>query len=234
MSPAASETTWEENGVTMRRCSKCGDAHPLETGFYRTGRKDGADRRRYWCKECDRARSEHYRNVTRNDPEKWARRNASKRAWEKRHPARSREAQRRYEERLRADPVRWARHLENKRMQYRLRQERAGRSLDAIKTQPAPTIRESRINRVPAAPLAAAIDRYARRNGLELAEVCESAGIDPRNQYGWGHGERDTVQFDVADRVLQALGLLWFDVWDYDDPAARRAWEGDDEEVLAA
>ena len=59
-----------------RKCNKCGEVKDLETGFYKTGRKNDRDpnQRHHECKECakkrikatrdpERARDLHYRRV---------------------------------------------------------------------------------------------------------------------------------------------------------------------------
>ena len=41
----------------QRKCTKCGESKELETGFYKTGRKnDKPDARHYECKECTKKR----------------------------------------------------------------------------------------------------------------------------------------------------------------------------------
>lgn len=84
-----------------------------------------------------------------------------------------------------------------------------------------------RMPRLPAAPLAAVLDerirrdlQTAHRNGhpgrgkMTRESVCKGYGTTARDLNDWLQGRRALVQFDVADRVLLALGLLWFDVWE--------------------
>lgn len=85
------------------------------------------------------------------------------------------------------------------------------------------------IRRVPAAPLAKAVERLIARTAMEgddhaRVTVCARAEIPPRTLYAWTHGKRQMIQFDVADRVVTRLDLQWWDVWD--DDAATQVWEG--------
>lgn len=75
--------------------------------------------------------------------------------------------------------------------------------------------------RLPAGPLAAAIvhlaERIAAEHGLDtrggLWLACGRYGVSPRNVFAWRTGERAFVNFEVADRVLTASPLNWWDVW---------------------
>jgi hypothetical protein len=106
---------------------------------------------------------------------------------------------------------------------------------------------------VAAPPLAAAIEaEVVRRRPHWVAtgdnedsvrkDLVAEIGITSRTLYAWKNGERHLARFDVADRVVVTLDLLWFDVYDPDRfpglyPAAkwaevveqaRVAWEGED------
>lgn len=54
--------------------------------------------------------------------------------WLKRHPDRARAASKRWRDKIMADPVLHQEFLENRRIEYTLRQERAGRTIDRRKT----------------------------------------------------------------------------------------------------
>lgn len=64
-----------------------------------------------------------------------------------------------------------------------------------------------------------------RKDSVRLT-VCGRVGVSERTLYAWEHGERVNVQFDVADRIITGLGLLWFDVYG-DDPVAAAAFTGE-------
>lgn len=91
-------------------------------------------------------------------------------------------------------------------------------------------VRYGEDNRLPMLPVAPLFDRARKLvDALEEAkltreEACSTAGVAPRLFRQWETGIYATVRFDVADRVLIALGLNWFDVWDpaeYPEVAAR-------------
>jgi hypothetical protein len=220
--------TWEQDGVLVRRCSQCADVLPLETGFYVTvPNSPGMKRWRYRCKACDIRRASDYKKRVWTVPELRAAYARRQRDWRKRNPEAYRAQRERYAQRVKADPQWHAERLEHNRMWYRLRQEGKGRSLDDIRKQRAhfPLV-EGTFGCLPAMPLGDALRSYACREGMADERVCELAGIDPRNLFAWLHGERQMVQFDVADRVLTSLELSWWDVWDANDPAVRGVWEG--------
>lgn len=117
-------------------------------------------------------------------------------------------------------------------MDYRLRREAQGLQLVPVGL---PTAAGSQFPPLPSAPLAAAVERLIRmeeagdyvRVGLNIKgeggaplkghtareAVCVRLGIDTRNQYAWSTGERPTIQFDVADRVLTHASWCWWDIW---------------------
>lgn len=76
-------------------------------------------------------------------------------------------------------------------------------------------------SRLPAAPLAAVIDRMlAYASDIEgvndlgrRAMVYQQIGTDPRVVADWRNLPRRRVDFATADRVLTATPYLWFDVW---------------------
>jgi hypothetical protein len=87
--------------------------------------------------------------------------------------------------------------------------------------------RRSSPNNLPAKPLQEMIQaRIDKRNrALSFADplnrtvsggkgdVCIELDIFERQLYGWESGDRLTVEFDIADRVLQRAGWLWWDVY---------------------
>jgi N6-adenosine-specific RNA methylase IME4 len=73
---------------------------------------------------------------------------------------------------------------------------------------------------LPAAPLAAVIDRILQRALISegyasttRTRVYAEVGVHPRRLWGWRSGECRTVGFSVADRILTRTQYLWFDVW---------------------
>lgn len=68
---------------------------------------------------------------------------------------------------------------------------------------------------------------HALETQLTREEACEKVGVTTRMLNHWERGTYDAVRFDVADRVLIALGLNWFDVWtedEYPEIHARLGW----------
>lgn len=106
--------------------------------------------------------------------------------------------------RMNQDPVWKARSLETQRMQYRLRAQREGREVRAIRSA------HDAKSWLPGRPLVAAIDRRALSS--DLAAVCELTGKTERQIYRWRTGETNVSLVD-ADDVLTALDLLWWEVW---------------------
>lgn len=52
-----------------------------------------------------------------------------------------------------------------------------------------------------------------QRIPARAAAVCARAGVSDKSYYDWRCGKRTQVQFNIADRALTNLGLLWHDVW---------------------
>lgn len=84
---------------------------------------------------------------------------------------------------------------------------------------------------LPAAPLAAVIDRILARvlvgeNPASTARTIayQDLAVNPRTVWAWRATPRATVTFSVADRVLSCTPYLWFDVWpaceDHEEPEA--------------
>lgn len=129
---------------------------------------------------------------------------------------------REYRIKLNKDSQRYARQRETQRINYRLRRERdEGVPLGEIRAF-ASVIRAKETGgmMMAAQPLAEAIDSYARLRHLSIGEVCDLVDIDPRQLLAWRVGDIEHIQFNVADRALTNLGLLWFDVWPDEEKAA--------------
>lgn len=73
--------------------------------------------------------------------------------------------------------------------------------------------------RLPAGPLAVAVQTWARKQGVSWANYVGGTTRAEWLQPG------ALVLGTSADEWLQRMGLLWFDVWP-DDPVARRYFEG--------
>lgn len=108
-------------------------------------------------------------------------------------------------ERLRAQ---WARWQEQK--QKRVRQQCTGD----------PTL--------PALPLVRAVDHVAAREFPDydgartgVTIICERAGIAPRTLYRWRE-ERPRAQLSLVEAFLDAMDLLWWEVWEEPVAPARR------------
>lgn len=89
------------------------------------------------------------------------------------------------------------------------------REFGALPSAPLAQLIEQR-RRLPLNVLSAAI-KSDRGNRVELAQdseiLAEQLGVSPKALQEWRLGKRRTVQFDSADRVLLALGVCWWDVW---------------------
>lgn len=107
-------------------------------------------------------------------------------------------------------------------MNARLHRERNGHKLVPVETvTPLPGWDRS-IGTLPAAPLVVVIEEW---RGDRPEPIVEQLGISDRNLRAWRDGERDSVQFDVADRILVGIDLLWWEVWKEDEPGHERAAE---------
>jgi hypothetical protein len=191
-------------------------------GFCRTCR--AAQRReRYAAKSVEERREDARRrwDAVKADPEKMAARRAknaeAQREYRRKHPEKTRRQHREWMARMRKDPVRYRAYLERCRINYRLRAEREGRELaragvTRFKVEH-PTFVPGAIRKLPAAPLARVVKSAARRQQRTVEEMAIFCGVSLRTVEAW-EDERELVQFNAADGVLVALGLLWFDVWD--------------------
>lgn len=120
----------------------------------------------------------------------------------------------RYRERVRADPVRYQEYLEKARIDNGLRRMRQGLSVGNGHRRTTVPRREY----VPVAPAVALIVRQTVCNGepLEDAErqLSERAGVTPRLLYAWRSGERRGARAESVERVMLALDVLWWEVFD--------------------
>lgn len=204
----------------VRVCSHCHLPRDLGRTFYICRRKLKGNLTDYdsVCKKCRIKSIQKIAAARVATPEgraeqqaEWAR---HRKAWRKRHPERSRAQIRRYRERLRKDPVRHAASLEIARINYRLKAEREGRgAIRAI----ASVRGADDLPRVPVQPLLAVLSDIADDGEDSWTDLSESIGVSDRSMRRWKTGEVTDVSFDTADRILTALGLLWFDVWNEAD-----------------
>jgi hypothetical protein len=231
--------TWTVGNTTFRKCRSCSEIRELTDGFYRarsvlTG--NPTLDYQYDCKVCQRkhvAEQQAWMRTKRADFYR-AQRAAQTRAWRKNNAERYRAGRVAYMERLAADPARRAAFLESKRISHRLRRElQDGVSVTDIKPRDvtAPGA-ERRGGLLPSRPLADKLALvFAAENDGDLAieDFCVRVGITDRTLRAWQTGERPSVRFDAADRVLVALGLLWWDVWTSPEDAviAERVFEGE-------
>lgn len=213
-----------------RRCSDCGVEKPLTRAYFYTDKRRATGGRQSYmrvCKECHKERvRERRRRQKAEDPEGFRARHAAWNAdWRRRNVERSRGYQKAYRERIRKDPQRWRAHLENQRISYRLRQERRGRPLEAIRPGAVPDVRGDG-GLVPVAPLVPFVRAWLATLDLPEGDEGSSAvtqiGVQGRRWFDWRTGRATMIRFDVADRVIVALDLLPFDVWD--DPDVLALW----------
>lgn len=76
--------------------------------------------------------------------------------------------------------------------------------------------------KLPAAPIVTALDHAARRRALMMgmydlrhakASVCRQAGIGDRLVREWRADPTALTTLDTADRILLAMGWMWWDIW---------------------
>lgn len=138
----------------------------------------------------------------RDDPDGRERRRAAARSWYRR---------------MKRDRARYEAYLERSRMNYRLRQERAGRPLDSLSESHSRSAlkRDTRAKqkkmggRYPVAPLVEFLERHRAEAGLNLDELCASLSIDERAYLRWRSGESQNAPLEDIDRVLSATGAGW-------------------------
>lgn len=210
-----------DTGRWVRRCCLCVEVKDLERDFYRntTGPASGAKDWSYRCKGCDQ---EHAKGI-----EKRQRQDAvagvvvrikdrqRKRQEREDNPEPHRQACRRHRERLRRDGKAWTRYLETQRIAYHLRKER-GSGMTARRLSTARLNRDA-LPYLPAAPLLDLLETMAEARGCTMKDLAAEFGFSPRRLRGWRNGEYERTRFDVADRILTAVGLQWWDVWPAED-----------------
>lgn len=219
---AERRVTWQDPHTRrwMRRCGKCGEVKPLATAFNWADR--GHTEYHYRCKVCESARSSARRKARIADPttrtEERAKRVRWALSWRQRNPEKYREQQRRYKERKKRDPKRVEHERAMMRERHRLKAEAEGRTVRSLKASRMGPVRgtvdDEPGGHLPARPLAEVIARRVAATDLTVEDVCNDLGVNVRTFSAWRSGEREFVQFDVADRVLCRLGLNWFDAYD--------------------
>jgi hypothetical protein len=213
------EATYRRNGVLYRRCSRCGrEARLTAANYYVTRpRVEGVQRFDYRCKPCAREVGREKYRRQKESGERLARKREvgreAQRRYEQRHPDRVRAARKRYVARLKRQPTRWAERLDNRRIQAALRREAETGTArrQAPRADTPRTVLTERGGMLPSGPLVALVESRAR-GVVALTEACEALAIDERQYRSWKAGQR--VQLDVAERVIHAANLLWFDVYD--------------------
>lgn len=232
---AERRATWldPESGRMVRRCGRCREVQPLDEQHFAWANREHTEFQ-WWCRPCaTEARASSHRARMAEDPEyaaRWREQQARlKRAWNEANRERSREIQRRNRARVKRDPQRLRSRRERDRMRYRMRAERQGQDVTTMRRAAGTsrTVEREKGGHLPSAPLAKVIEaRIARASGATMEEVCGNLGIHARMFTAWRSGERTSVQADVADRVIQNLGLLWFDLVDEEeDPDAYARYE---------
>jgi hypothetical protein len=231
--------TWEQDGVTVRKCFRCEEVSPLEEGFaVNRRRKDGSIMFSYECKRCCSARASEYKKwALKNKPGHRERHNELNRAWRERNPEAARAAGRRWVAKRSTDPEWVERRNESKRLAYALRRLSEGK---AIRRSPLRAVDTAPTGRVPARQLATVIDRLIeleRRQHSNPDHLNDETGpivlervlpgfsqeAAQRALYAWRNGERERVAFDTADLVLTAGGWFWWEVWN-EDTVRRYRW----------
>jgi hypothetical protein len=217
-------TTWcdPDSGRWIRRCCNCRKPKDLERQFYlaKPALLDvgtGISAYSYECSTCKCETVARIKTEALQDPARVESYRATNRA-----------KTRRYRAKLYADPERHRRYLEGLRVAYRAKAEGEGRMPRRVRTAQR---NPDELPKLPSAPLAAFVDELVRiergkhdlvgvvgrgrhgLNGASVKAVCASLGIDERMLRAWRTGERTSVQFDVADRVLVASNASWEDIW---------------------
>jgi hypothetical protein len=194
-----------------KRCPVCRKTKPLTAEHWHRGGRGGLQG---YCRPCANADG-----VARYRTNERRRRLARERAAEQR---------RRIRERRAADPE-FDREYRQLQIAYnRAAQERAkARERGEQPVRQDGPVDDERGGLLPVAPLFGVVDAYIRRaqmhlvmhdveawEGVSTDALCENLGLDARYFTAWRSGERHLVQLDVADRVIQRLGVNWFDVYD--------------------
>jgi hypothetical protein len=196
-------------GPKFRYCSECAHKRELES------------KRRYYARKSEdpefrakaNARSVTYRAAVKDDPERAARRKASKERYRKANLAKKRVWDAAYRERVRNDPERNRERLENLRIDRRLKAEREGRQL----RHRGPDRTASPATRVAADPLRLALIAYAVRHRAELnghatehdngwKTLAVRTGIPERRIWELMNSTQRNVTLRVADALLLGVG----------------------------
>jgi hypothetical protein len=207
-----------ETGRVVRICRKCGELKDYERDFAIALRgSDGSVTGRcYHCKPCN---VEYKRERTREKKKNpgWAlkdteRQRVQRRKYRARDPEKARAQRRSYMDRVKANPQRHARFLEGRRIEYRLRAERLGRTVVALAGA---KMAQDSLGQLPIEPLRPILRvEIARRESLE--QFAADIGVASRTVKRW-LVESDDIQFGSADHVLTALDRMWWEVWTEDE-----------------
>jgi hypothetical protein len=224
--------TWWRNGKRVRRCSICKKPKPLNrrrfpiakvapngrvTGYSYACRPCTVARKAVWTKRALAAEDAHAEKLR-------VQQRATQKAWREANPEKKAAARRRWLEATKADPVRHAALLEARRIEHRLRAERAGRVLGEQRS--VAKLPPSRC-RVPSLPIVELMERImdARRVVAEainepaptIEDLCDELGVTSRNFRRWRDGEQPLMEIGTAERVLLRADVDWSEVYSYDD-----------------
>lgn len=216
--------------ATSKWCAFCGVDHPRTDEFYyRQGNRLDA-----WCKKDRLARHkarreaniEKYRARARElaaearrleTPEQREARRARDREREaaayKRNPEPFRERSRRYRKRVNRDAKRRQARIENRRMYARLRTEQKSGRLSMRPPMPGRNYKDGSRDDLRCRPLGALVALEAAKRDLTLAEMAALCGLNEKQVYDWRHNFVKT-RLAVGERVLIALDMVWWDVFD--------------------
>ena len=182
---------------------------------------------------------------TRKRRTEWARENRDPEAdrmathkWRRNNPEEYAESWRRYnikrQQAWAENPKLAEEYRAMRRMEYRLRREREGATLqivDGVISREGPE--------VPAAPLFKAIERLMAREGIEVnggqwesdyEGFCDRIGISDRTMRDLRAGRRKVLRLSTVERVLTNTAWHWWDVWDPGDEGyelVERLFEGE-------
>ncbi|PTL55782.1 hypothetical protein [Paraconexibacter algicola] len=200
----------ERAARTTRRCPVCDTEKPLTAEHWNAIYVDAHGATRTWqpyCRPCTRGEQ---RARYHGDPARRA--YALERARQQREEAKARRA---------VDPEYDAHLRRIKREASARARERARERADQAESSEIAG-RDMR-DMLPAYALAVAFDAWvaaqqhdSRDVAFSIEETARELGTSARSVTGWRNGERDLVQFDLADRLLLAIDRLWWEVWTED------------------
>jgi DNA-binding XRE family transcriptional regulator len=198
----AREAHWREHG---RECIRCGQTRecPEQIGIHPNAKV---------CEQCKAARTRERRRAwaakqRATDPGFRLKQTDATRRWRARHRDRHLEYSRLYYEWLKAEPERWARHLEDARINYRLRQERQGRTVQPLSEETYIARYGSgygRSTRLPAEPLKPLVRDGVQMWGEETLAGLARVSVKRVREVANG---KMTVSLVTADRLCNAFGL---------------------------